>query len=117
MTTAKPTAVSPGTAITARPWCGGELIRRPCWGIVLGSWGCDNRDVLAWFPTRGGPDQPGRAVQAILAHEIETTSPLTARPRGWVRVTYRALRRTGVLTDTPEALRLAYDTALRYHAR
>lgn len=115
MTTAK-TIIRPGTVITARPWCDGHPLPTCQWGVVLEPWGCDHQDVLVWFPARGVPNLPGRAVQPILAQEIETSRSLTARPRRWIHDTYRALRDTGVLADTPDALRLAYDTALRHHA-
>lgn len=112
----RPAILYPGTAITARPWCDGRPMRQPCWGVILQPWGSDQRDWLVWFPTCGHPDEPGRALQPILAHEVETARSLTARPPTWVRDTYDALRRAGTLATTPHTLRLAYDTALCHHA-
>lgn len=71
--------------------------------------------MLVWFPSRGGPDEPGRAVQPILAREVETAQPLTACPRRWVANAYRALRRDGTLPDLPAPVWHAFDTALRRH--
>lgn len=104
---------TPGTVITARPWAGGEPLPEPARGIVFEPWG--DGDVLVWFPTRGGPDEPGRAVQPILSREILTVATPDLCPPSWVARHVYTLIGAGTWNELPAAARDTLTRAARDH--
>jgi hypothetical protein len=103
---------TPGTVIAARPWAGGKPLPRAERGIVLETWNGDSGDVLVWFPGRGRPDEPGTAVQPILAPEIQTVNGLDTCSRRWVADVTYALIGCGVWNELPASDRAAIGHAI-----
>lgn len=107
--------VTPGTVITARPWAGGKPLPDPARGIVLEHWGED--DLLVWFPVRGGPDEPGRAVQPILAREVLTVATPDMCLPSWVERQVFRLIGAGTWNELPADARAALTRAADVHTR
>lgn len=101
---------TPGIAIIARPWSQGRPLPDTCRGLVIAQW-AEPGDVLVWFPARGLPTEAGRAVQPILAREIEAVTNLAECPPEWLIDAYDRVRESRTLPALPTSVGIDLERA------